>query len=233
MVSPMQMVARSNRQNGRTMKFTGEQLTEALKAKLTPNGKKLAMSERTLKANVERLYKRLEKSGNEDELDDVVEEYLPDFQEVDGNIRKDNSDFVNDWKKEHPDPKPDGDDKNKTKPADGDRFDAILKEIQELKAEREKDKAEKAAREKRAELLATFKKEGIEDEDWASSYLKKLNVDANTDTEAETKDALALYNKSKAHVGADTTPGRAGGGTADPKDEFADVVSLIKKERRE
>ena len=63
--------------------------------------------------------------------------------------------------------------------------------------------------------------------------LKKLNVDANTDTEAETKDALALYNKSKAHVGADTTPGRAGGGTADPKDEFADVVSLIKKERRE
>ena len=62
------------------MKFTNEQLAEALKAKLAPNGKKLAMSERTLKANVERLYKRLEKSENDDELDDVVKEYLPDFR---------------------------------------------------------------------------------------------------------------------------------------------------------
>lgn len=217
------------------MKFTKEQLAEALKAKLTLNGKKLAMSERTLKANVERLYRRLEKSENDDELDDVVEEYLPDFQEIDGNVRKDNSDFVNTWKKDHPDPKPDGkDDKDKPKPGDGgDRFDAILREIQELKAEREKDKAEKAAKEKRAELLAMFKKEGIEDDAWASSYLKKLSVDAETDIEAETKDALALYNKSRSHVDPDATPGRAGGGGTDDKDEFADIVSIIKSERRE
>ena len=110
------------------MKFTNEQLAEALKAKLTPNGKKLAMSERTLKANVERLYKRLEKSENDDELDDVVMEYLPDFQEIDGNVRKDNSDFVNTWKKEHPDPKPDDKD-DKDKPDDklvGKRREALL-----------------------------------------------------------------------------------------------------------
>ena len=217
------------------MKFTNEQLAEALKAKLAPNGKKLAMSERTLKANVERLYKRLEKSENDDELDDVVKEYLPDFQEIDGNVRKDNSDFVNTWKKEHPDPKPDGkDDKNNLKSGDGDdRFDAILKEIQELKAEREKDKAEKAAKEKRAELLAMFKKEGIEDEDWAKSYVNKLSIGADTDIEAETKDALALYNKSQSHFPDGGTPGAAGGGTPDPKDEFADIVSIIKSERRE
>ena len=217
------------------MKFTNEQLAEALKAKLAPNGKKLAMSERTLKANVERLYKRLEKSENDDELDDVVKEYLPDFQEIDGNVRKDNSDFVNTWKKEHPDPKPDGkDDKNNLKSGDGDdRFDAILKEIQELKAEREKDKAEKAAKEKRAELLAMFKKEGIEDEDWAKSYVNILSIGADTDIEAETKDALALYNKSQSHFPDGGTPGAAGGGTPDPKDEFADIVSIIKSERRE
>ena len=148
------------------MKFTNEQLTEALKAKLTPNGKKLAMSERTLKANVERLYKRLEKSENDDELDDVVKEYLPDFQEIDGNVRKDNSDFVNTWKKEHPDPKPDDkDDKDKPDDKPDNRLDVLLKEVQEMKAEREKDKAERAAKEKRTELLAKFKSEGIEDED--------------------------------------------------------------------
>ena len=218
------------------MKFTNEQLTEALKAKLTPNGKKLAMSERTLKANVERLYKRLEKSENDDELDDVVKEYLPDFQEIDGNVRKDNSDFVNTWKKEHPDPKPDDDDKNnnKQKPGNGDsRLDALLKEIQEMKAEREKDKAECAAKEKRTELLAKFKSEGIEDEDWAKSYVNKLNIGAETDIEAETKDALALYNKSQSHFPDGGTPGAAGGGTPDPKDEFKDVVDIIKRDRRE
>lgn len=206
------------------MKFTSEQLTEALKAKLTPNGKKLAMSERTLKANVERLYKRLEKSDDETELDDVVKEYLPDFEEIDGNVRKDNSDFVNTWKKEHPDTKRDD--------MQDDRLDTLLQEIKELKAEREKDKAEKVAKEKRAELLSMFKEKGIEDEDWAASYLKKLNVNADTDTEAETNDALTLYNKSKSHVDTSGTPGRAGGSATDPKDEFADVVDILKSERR-
>ena len=147
------------------MKFTNEQLTEALKAKLTPNGKKLAMSERTLKANVERLYKRLEKSENDDELDDVVKEYVPDFQEIDGNVRKDNSDFVNTWKKEHPDPKPDDKDDKDDKDEPGDkpdsRLDALLKEIQEMKAEREKDKAERAAKEKRTELPVLEPSEGM------------------------------------------------------------------------
>ena len=219
------------------MKFTNEQLTEALKAKLTPNGKKLAMSERTLKANVERLYKRLEKSENDDELDDVVKEYLPDFQEIDGNVRKDNSDFVNTWKKEHPDPKPDDKDDKDDKDEPGDkpdsRLDALLKEIQEMKAERERDKAERAAKEKRTELLAKFKSEGIEDEDWAKSYVNKLNIGAETDIEAETKDALALYNKSRSHFPDGGTPGAAGGGTPDPKDEFKDVVDIIKRDRRE
>jgi hypothetical protein len=214
------------------MKFTSEQLTEALKAKLTPNGKKLAMSERTLKANVERLYKRLEKSDDETELDDVVKEYLPDFEEIDGNVRKDNSDFVNTWKKEHPDTKQDDKRDDKRDDKQGDRLDTLLQEIKELKAEREKDKAEKVAKEKRAELLSMFKEKGIEDEDWAASYLKKLNVNADTDTEAETNDALTLYNKSKSHVDTSGTPRRAGGGATDPKDEFADVVDILKSERR-
>ena len=160
-----------------------------------------------------------------------------DFQEIDGNVRKDNSDFVNTWKKEHPDPKPDDkDDKDgKGKPDDkpDNRLDALLKEIQEMKAEREKDKAERAAKEKRTELLAKFKSEGIEDEDWAKSYVKKLNIGAETDIEAETKDALTLYNKSQSHFPDGGTPGAAGGGTPDPKDEFKDIVDAIKRDRRE
>ena len=102
-----------------------------------------------------------------------------------------------------------------------------------MKAEREKDKAERAAKEKRTELLAKFKSEGIEDEDWAKSYVKKLNIGAETDIEAETKDALTLYNKSQSHFPDGGTPGAAGGGTPDPKDEFKDIVDAIKRDRRE
>lgn len=72
------------------MKFTKEQFSEALKVKLTNNGKKnLAMSERSFNGKVERIYKRLEKASDKDELelDDVVADYLDDLQEDDNNIR--------------------------------------------------------------------------------------------------------------------------------------------------
>ena len=51
------------------MKFTKEQFSEALKAGITNNGKKnLAMSERSFNGKVERIYKRLEKASDKDEL---------------------------------------------------------------------------------------------------------------------------------------------------------------------
>lgn len=211
------------------MKFTKEQLTEALKARLTVNGKKLAMSERTLQRNAERLYGRLEKSNDESELDDVVTEYLPDYEEIDGNHRKDYADFIKEWKENHPDTKPDP--KPDPKPTGDEKYDAILKEITELRKEREAEKAERTAADKRKELVSKFKEKGIKDEKWIESYVRKLQLSKDTDVEAETTDALTLYNTSHAAVDPSQTPGPAGGGAGDDKTGYDDVKSIIKQKR--
>lgn len=200
---------------------------EALKAILTKNGKKLAMSERTLTKNVEKIYGRLERQENEDELDVVVTEYLPDFEEINGNIQKDNSDFIKKWQTEHPSPE----EKQKdAPPADGDndKLDKLLKELGDLKKEREAEKIEKATALKKNELISSFKKKGIKDEKWLNGYIKKLSVTENTDIEAETDDALALYNITHAGTG-NIHPNNAEGGENKADEQFIERLQSIAK----
>lgn len=202
------------------MKFTKEEFSEELKKKLTNGGKKkLAQSDRTFNAQVERIYKRLEKREDDEmELDDAVAEYLPDFEEIEGNMRKDNASFINDWKKNHPEKDPDKDpDGNggqggQEGGAGGD--DAMSKILAKLdaleKKQNERDKAEKIA-DKRKELKSALKKDGVEDTEWIDSYIKKLNITEETDIDEEKDDALKLYNKSNAQTPTYQIPGGAGG----------------------
>lgn len=200
------------------MKFTKEEFSEELKNKLTNNGKKkLAQSDRTFNASVERIYKRLEKrEDDETELDDAVSDYLPDFEEIEGNMRKDNASFINAWKKDHPEKELDDANGNQGNGeqigSTGDtamdkllaRFDAMEKKLNE------RDKAEKIA-DKRKALKSALKKDGVEDTEWIDNYIKKLNITEETDIDEEKGDALKLYNKSNAHTPAYQTPGAAGG----------------------
>lgn len=205
------------------MKFTKEEFSEGLKKKLTNGGKKkLAQSDRTFNASVERIYKRFEKrEDDETELKDAVADYLPDFEEIEGNLRSDNAAFVKDWKKNHPEKDPD---KNPDDPtvnggqggqggnAGGD--DAMSKILAKLdaleKKQNERDKAEKIA-DKRKELKSVLKKDGVEDTEWIDSYIKKLNITEETDIDEEKDDALKLYNKSNSQTPPYQTPGGAGG----------------------
>lgn len=200
------------------MKFTKEEFSEELKNKLTNGGKKkLAQSDRTFNASVERIYKRLEKrDDDETELDDAVADYLPDFEEIEGNMRKDNASFINAWKKDHPDKEPDAD-PNKVKGGDGgsaggdDAMSKILAKLDALeKKQNERDKAEKIA-DKRKALKAALKKDGVEDVEWIDGYIKKLNITEETDIDEEKDDALKLYNKSNSQTPPYQTPGAGGG----------------------
>lgn len=211
------------------MKFTKEQLSEALKAKLTNNGKKnLAMSERSLNGKVERLYKRLEKASDKDdlELDDVVADYLEDFQEDDNNIRNDNSKFVKDWEKNHPTT---GKEDEGEESKGGDKIDMLLKEIQSLKAEREEEKKVKSISDKRNQLKSALKGKEVKNEDWINDQLELIHIDSETDVDALTERLVKNYNKFNANTPPDITPGGAGGGT-EKTDDYADVVALVKKQ---
>lgn len=215
------------------MNFTKEQFSEALKAKITNNGKKnLAMSERSFNGKVERIYKRLEKASDKDELelDDVVTDYLEDFQEDDNNIRNDNSKFVKDWEKNHPakddkDKKDDGKDDKE----DESKIDKLLKELQDMKAEREQEKKEKAISDKRNQLKSALKGKDVKNEDWINDQLELIHIDSETDVDALTERLVKSYNKFNANTPPYITPGGTGGGKG-KTDDFADVVAVVKKQ---
>ena len=212
------------------MKFTKEQFSEALKVKLTNNGKKnLAMSERSFNGKVERIYKRLEKASDKDELelDDVVADYLDDLQEDDNNIRNDNSKFIKEWEKNHPN-KDDRSD-NKDDKGDESKLDKLLKELQDLKSEREEEKKVKAISDKRNQLKLALKGKEVKNEDWINDQLELIHIDSETDVDALTERLLKSYNKFNANTPPDITPGGTGSGKEKP-DDFADVVAVVKKQ---
>lgn len=212
------------------MKFTKEQFSEALKVKLTNNGKKnLAMSERSFNGKVERIYKRLEKASDKDELelDDVVADYLDDLQEDDNNIRNDNSKFIKEWGKNHPN-KDDRSDKKDDK-GDESKLDKLLKELQDLKSEREEEKKVKAISDKRNQLKLALKGKEVKNEDWINDQLELIHIDSETDVDALTERLVKSYNKFNANTPPDITPGGTGGGR-EKTDDFADVVAVVKKQ---
>ena len=212
------------------MKFTKEQFSEALKVKLTNNGKKnLAMSERSFNGKVERIYKRLEKASDKDELelDDVVADYLDDLQEDDNNIRNDNSKFIKKWEKNHPN-KDDRSD-NKDDKGDESKLDKLLKELQDLKSEREEEKKVKAISDKRNQLKLALKGKEVKNEDWINDQLELIHIDSETDVDALTERLLKSYNKFNANTPPDITPGGTGSGK-EKTDDFADVVAVVKKQ---
>lgn len=212
------------------MKFTKEQFSEALKVKLANNGKKnLAMSERSFNGKVERIYKRLEKASDKDELelDDVVADYLDDLQEDDNNIRNDNSKFIKEWEKNHPN-KDDRSDKKDDK-GDESKLDKLLKELQDLKSEREEEKKVKAISDKRNQLKLALKGKEVKNEDWINDQLELIHIDSETDVDALTERLVKSYNKFNANTPPYITPGGTGGGK-EKTDDFADVVAVVRKQ---
>lgn len=210
------------------MKFTKEELAEALKARLTANGKKLTMSERTLKSNVERIYKRLERVNDEAlELDATVADYLSDFEEIEGNMRKDNADFVKEWEKQHPKQEPDTQEPDTQEPQD--KIDLLLKEIGELKKEREAEKAAKAISDKREALKAALKGKDVKNDDWINDQLDLIAINADTDIDNLTTRLVSSYNKFSANTPPSVTPSGAGGAPENTEHLFDDVVEALKQ----
>ena len=187
------------------MKFTKEEFSEELKKLLTDNGKKpMVQSERTFNASVERIFKRLEKFDDESELDSAVADYLPDFQEIEGNMRKDNSDFVKKWEKEHnnsSDNSNEGGSKNGNNAAEGNsELSELLKRMGMIEDLLAKQRLAETISSKKKQLKKALKKDGVEDDEWIEKYIAKLNIDEETDIDDEKYDAIALFNLGNSQV---------------------------------
>lgn len=216
------------------MKFTKEEAFEKIKGLLTNNGKKdLQMSERSVNEQLEVLMPLI--ANEEMELDDFIGKVKTSFEVMNSNAKKDNSDFIKEWGKNHPAPEP-----PKSEPGKDDEpnnvMASLLKRIDELeKKNAERDK-EAVLVQKRKDLLKAMKDKGIKDENWSKSFIEEISITEDFDVDAKADAYLKIYNKSQAgQTGSGSTPfgSSSNGGDPNKKDPLAAARAIIEQRNKE
>lgn len=215
------------------MKFTEEQFSEALKTKITNNGKKnLCMSERTFKSNVKRIYERLEKFNDEElELNDAVTEYTPDFEDIEGNMRKDNSDFIKKWNKEHPE---NHDDQTKKDEKDGNQDETELQKLQKQVAALLKREEENTAMQKMdyykadvKRLLGEKLKDFEQSNGWIERRLKGYAFNPEADKDELVEMLVEDFNADYSGIEPSDTPKKTSRAQENQEHQFDDIVARL------
>ena len=218
------------------MKFTKEEAFEKLKGLLTNNGKKdLQMSERSINEQLEVLMPLI--ANDEMGLDDFIGKVKTSFEVMNSNVKKDNSDFVKEWEKNHPvtdaskvDNKTDGDNKPNEAMA------ALLKRLDELERKNAERDKEAVLVQKRKDLLKAMKDKGIKDENWSKSFIEEISITEDFDVDAKADAYLKIYNKSQAgQTGNGSTPfgSSFNGGDPNKKDPLAAARAIIEQRNKE
>lgn len=216
------------------MKFTKEEAFEKIKGLLTNNGKKdLQMSERSVNEQLEVLMPLI--ANEEMELNDFIGKVKSSFEVMNSNAKKDNSDFVKEWEKNHPVTEPPKNDPpQNNEPSDA--MAALLKRIDELeKKNAERDK-EVILAQKRKDLLKAMKDKGIKDENWSKSFIEEISITEDFDVDAKADAYLKIYNKSQAgQTGNGSTPfgSSSNGGDPNKKDPLAAARAIIEQRNKE
>ena len=216
------------------MKFTKEEAFEKLKGILTNNGKKdLQMSERSVNEQLEVLMPLI--ANEEMELGDFIGKVKTSFEVMNSNAKKDNSDFIKEWEKNHPVTEPPKNDPpQNNEPSDA--MAALLKRIDELeKKNAERDK-EVVLAQKRKDLLKAMKDKGIKDENWSKSFIEEISITEDFDVDAKADAYLKIYNKSQAgQTGSGSTPfgSSSNGGDPNRKDPLAAARAIIEQRNKE
>ena len=216
------------------MKFTKEEAFEKLKGLLTNNGKKdLQMSERSVNEQLEVLMPLI--ANEEMELDDFIGKVKTSFEVMNSNAKKDNSDFIKEWEKNHPVTEPPKNDPPQNNEPN-DAMAALLKRIDELeKKNAERDK-EVVLAQKRKDLLKAMKDKGIKDENWSKSFIEEISITEDFDVDAKADAYLKIYNKSQAgQTGSGSTPfgSSSNGGDPNRKDPLAAARAIIEQRNKE
>ena len=218
------------------MKFTKEEAFEKLKGILTNNGKKtLRMSERSIEKQLETLMPLI--ATDDMELDDFIGKVENTFSVMNSNMEKDNSDFIQKWKKDHPlkdNNTPDGVVANTDPDNSDDEMAAkLLKRIEELERKNAEHEREVVLSKKKDELLAVMKEKGIKDEQWAKDFVAEISITEDFDINAKVDSYLKIYNKSKSVPTTTQNPRVPNGGERQREDLLASARELIKQRNKE
>lgn len=216
------------------MKFTKEDAFESLKRKLTNNERKtLRMSEKSLQKLTESLMGDF--ADDETGLPEFVDKVMPFLETFNSNVEKDRSDFIKQWKEEHPEqdsPEKKDNPEKKEKDSENPELKSLLERIAVL----EKDKAENEKKatiaQKRKDVVAKLKEKGVKDEEWLNDFLSEVNIGDDFDVDSKAESWLKLYNKSKANGGNPVPPANpSGGGSNEYLNSIKAAADIAKRER--
>ena len=184
------------------MKFTREQANKELVAKMTANGEKLSVSDRTINEHLDTLMPLM---GEEMELQDFVEKCLPLFKSTDANVRNDVSVGIREYKAANPVVEPQKTSQEPTAKQSGEYAD-LLKRIEELENEKARASKEKKVGTIKEEIVSKLKSKGVKDDEWINALLSEVNVTEDFQVDAKVESYLGLYNKQNAMIDPIQTP---------------------------
>ena len=212
------------------MKFTQTDAAKKISGILTRGGKDQQLSDRTIAENIDSLMKAL--VNDDTELDDFIKIVEPMFKTWQNNAKKDNSDFIDKWKDEHPESTTPQNEPKNNEPKANSEFEALKAEIEALKAVNAQNEKNQKLSAKKTDLINALGNKGIKDKEWLNTFLSEVTITEDMDVEAKAESYAKLYNKSKANVSPTPTPGNPTGGAVD---DFAELkaASELAKQRDE
>lgn len=208
------------------MKFTQSEAFKKIKGILTKGGKDLQMSERSIMEQIDSLTALI---ANDDmELDDFVAKVENTFKTMNGNAKKDYSDFVNKWKEDHPETASAANKGDGGVMGNAD-IEALRAEIEALKTSLSQSAKDAKIAGIRKSLRSKVEEKGVKNSKWLDKVLAKYPLSEESDVDTEADEILEQYNLLQGDMPANVTPGKSTGGGAQEFDSVKQASEMAKK----
>ena len=208
------------------MKFTKEDASKELVARLTANKDTLNLSTRSIDEQTEQLLSLI---GNEEmELTDFVDKVLPFVKTANANVRNDVSQGIKDYKDKNPIVQPSPTPKPNT-PSEANA--ELLARLEAL--ETKNREAELALRNQsiKNDLSNKVKDLGVKNEKWIEAMIGNVSITEDFNVEEKANDLLTLYNSMMANVDPSVTPVGTGGSKRDYiSDSIKEAADFAKRQ---
>ena len=193
------------------MKFTKEDASKELVARMTAKGEKLNLSQRSMNEQVEHLYTLI--ANEEMELADFVEKVLPFVKTSDANVRNDVSQGIKDYKTQNPIAEPKKEPTVKVEPTDHNK--ELLERLEALEKKNRENELKLHNQNVKTNLSSKMKELGIKNAKWIDMMLDNIAITDDFDIDTNAKKYLELYNTMQADVDPSVTPNSTQGGKQD------------------
>lgn len=204
-------------------------MKEKIFSKLKETIGKTSLSERTLQKKAEILSKSI---TSEDLLtEELMADVIDELKTLEGQLNHDVAEALKKQKTSKDDSKKESPDEPNLKTDDDDFKAKILAEIQELKAERQKEQEAAKKEELRKNIIETLKKNGATNELILKAALYESGVDFTKSVEDNVKLVRKAYDKEASAMPDEPMPFFGGGGGEQKNEAEREAERLARKEK--